>query len=411
MATCASGSSRRLGRFSIHTQRPGGDGRRDRRPAPGAPLTLAQDLPDGVIQFLLPSRYCQSDQLGKLALEIAGTATPGYDQAEAIRAWIYANVEYAYGTSDASTAALDTAERRVGVCRDFAHLGMALCRALNIPARMVVGYLYRLDPMDLHAWFEAFVGGRWYTFDATQAAPRGGRIVIAYGRDAADVALTTQFGPATLEQMRVWVDRAGDTMTRRPVKVSHSTRRVSDTVRVYPCGHAKISIPVMALLVRDRDQSLLLLILRKIMHELVIGTSNPAKKQMIQSALRPLGIAVRAVDDYGIALDVEEDGATAQANARKKALTYAQALGRPVLSMDNTLYLRDLARRRAAGRPHRPYRRQAAPRHRRGVISPLRRADRAPGRRGSMATGSSGSALRPKMNASSRPRSSRPERL
>jgi transglutaminase-like putative cysteine protease len=85
---------------------------------------------------------------------------------------------------------------------------MALCRALSIPARMVVGYLYRLDPMDLHAWFEAFVDGRWYTFDATQDAPRGGRIVIAYGRDAADVALTTQFGPATLEQMRVWVDRA-----------------------------------------------------------------------------------------------------------------------------------------------------------------------------------------------------------
>jgi transglutaminase-like putative cysteine protease len=195
------------GRFSIHTSVLV-DAAEQIDTAPGAPLTLAQDLPDSLIQFLLPSRYCQSDQLGGLAQEIAGAATPGYDQAEAIRAWIYANVEYAYGTSDASTSAVDTARQRSGVCRDFAHLGMALCRSLSIPARMVVGYLYRLEPMDLHAWFEAFVNGRWYSFDATQDAPRGGRIVIAYGRDAADVALTTQFGPAQLKQMRVWVDDA-----------------------------------------------------------------------------------------------------------------------------------------------------------------------------------------------------------
>lgn len=177
--------------------------------APGAPLTLAQDLPDGALQFLLPSRYCEADTLGGLAAEIVAGAQPGYDQVEAIRAWIHANVEYRYGTSDASTSAADTARQRVGVCRDFTHLGMALCRSLTIPARMVVGYLYQLDPMDLHAWFEAYVNGRWYTFDATQDAPRGGRIVIAYGRDAADVALTTQFGPATLENMTVAVERVG----------------------------------------------------------------------------------------------------------------------------------------------------------------------------------------------------------
>jgi transglutaminase-like putative cysteine protease len=176
--------------------------------AAGAPFTPAEELPDGALQFLLPSRYCQSDQLGALAQEIASAAAPGYDQVEAIRAWINANVEYRYGASDASTSAADTAERRVGVCRDFAHLGAALCRSLTIPARMVVGYLYRLDPMDLHAWFEAFIGGRWYTFDATQREPRGGRIAIAYGRDAADVALATQFGPAKLASMRVWVDEA-----------------------------------------------------------------------------------------------------------------------------------------------------------------------------------------------------------
>lgn len=173
--------------------------------APGAPFVPVQDLPDDVLQFLLPSRYCQSDQLGQLASEITKDATPGYDQVEAIRTWIQTHLTYQYGTSDASTSAVDTAETRVGVCRDFAHLGISLCRSINIPARMVVGYLYQLDPMDLHAWFEAFVGGRWYTFDATQKQARGNRIVVAYGRDATDVALATQYGAMTLEEMRVWV--------------------------------------------------------------------------------------------------------------------------------------------------------------------------------------------------------------
>ena len=165
-----------------------------------------ENLPETVLQFLLPSRYCQSDQLGELAKEIVGDAFPGYEQVDAIRQWIQTNVEYRYGTSDASTSALDTAENRVGVCRDFTHLGMALCRSLNIPARMVVGYLYQLEPMDLHAWFEAYVGDRWYTFDAMQPEPRGNRITIAYGRDAADVALSTQFGVMQLLDMQVWVD-------------------------------------------------------------------------------------------------------------------------------------------------------------------------------------------------------------
>ncbi|HEY9906323.1 MAG TPA: transglutaminase family protein [Thermosynechococcaceae cyanobacterium] len=174
--------------------------------APGSPFVPVQNLPDSVIQFLLPSRYCQADQLGELAGDIVAHATPGYDQAEAIRRWIQENVEYQYGTSNASTSALDTAETRVGVCRDFTHLGITLCRSLSIPARMVVGYLYQLDPMDLHAWFEAFVGDRWYTFDATQKEARGNRIAIAYGRDAADVALATQFGPLQLTDMQVWVN-------------------------------------------------------------------------------------------------------------------------------------------------------------------------------------------------------------
>lgn len=181
---------------------------------PDAPYVEVQYLPENVIQFLLPSRYCPSDRIGDLAHEIVQDSAPGYAQVEKIRSWIQTHIEYAYGTSDASTWALDTVEKRVGVCRDFAHLGIALCRSLNIPARMVVGYLYQLDPMDLHAWFEAYLGddsftaGRWYTFDATQAEPRGNRIAIAYGRDAADVALATQFGPMQLLQMQVWVEAA-----------------------------------------------------------------------------------------------------------------------------------------------------------------------------------------------------------
>jgi transglutaminase-like putative cysteine protease len=173
--------------------------------APGAAFVPVHELPEFVLPFLLPSRYCQSDLLGELAQTIVEGQQHGYDQVEAIRCWIHANIMYRYGTSTVSTSALDTVHTRVGVCRDFVHLSMALCRSLSIPARMVVGYMYKLKPMDLHAWFEAFVGGRWYTFDATQGAPMGNRIAIAYGRDAADVALANQFGPVNLSEINVWV--------------------------------------------------------------------------------------------------------------------------------------------------------------------------------------------------------------
>jgi transglutaminase-like putative cysteine protease len=193
------------GRFVV-TARTGVETSRTIAVQPDAPYTLVQELPHEVLQFLLPSRYCQSDLLGDLARQITATAAPGYGQAEAIRAWIHEQIEYRYGASHASTSAWDTARERVGVCRDFSHLGMALCRAMSIPARQVVGYLYGLKPMDLHAWYEAYVGWRWYTFDATQAAPQGGRIAVAYGRDAADVPLVTQFGGSTLTGLHVWVE-------------------------------------------------------------------------------------------------------------------------------------------------------------------------------------------------------------
>jgi transglutaminase-like putative cysteine protease len=124
----------------------------------------------------------------------------------AINAWVQGTVHFAPGSSQFPTSAVEVWQRGIGVCRDLAHLAIALCRSLVVPARMVVGYLNGLEPMDLHAWFEAYVGGRWYTFDPTQTGPRGGRVAIAYGRDAADVAVYSQYGPALLpSSMRVSV--------------------------------------------------------------------------------------------------------------------------------------------------------------------------------------------------------------
>ena len=176
---------------------------------PGARPTPVAQLPGDVLQFLLQSRYCPSDKMEARALEIVEGGEPGYPQAERIRSWIHETLEYRYGVSDSTTDALDTLGHGAGVCRDFSHVGVALCRALKIPARVVVGYLYQLDPMDMHAWFEAFIGGRWYTFDATQGQPRGGRIVIAYGRDAADVAFVSNYGPLQVAEMKVTVERLG----------------------------------------------------------------------------------------------------------------------------------------------------------------------------------------------------------
>ncbi len=176
--------------------------------APQAPCTPMAQLPDNVLLYLLQSRYCPSDKMQERALWIVGDALPGYDQAERIRAWIHHNLAYRYGVSTPTTDALDSLAHGAGVCRDFAHVGIALCRSLRIPARIVVGYLHGLQPMDLHAWFEAFVGGRWYTFDATQAQPRGGRIVLAYGRDATDVAFISDYGPAPLQLLDMQVQVA-----------------------------------------------------------------------------------------------------------------------------------------------------------------------------------------------------------
>jgi transglutaminase-like putative cysteine protease len=177
----------------------------------GAPFVEIQNLPDPVLSYLLPSRYCESERFHDMASEITAADRPGYDQVARIVHWMRDTIDYRPGSSDEPMSAVEVNARGFGVCRDLAHLGIALCRSLSIPARMVVGYLYGLRPMDLHAWFEAYVGGRWYTFDATQEELAGGYVAVGYGRDAADVAVFNQFGPAVYPRTQiVRVDRIPD---------------------------------------------------------------------------------------------------------------------------------------------------------------------------------------------------------
>lgn len=154
------------------------------------------ELDGEIIPFLFPSRYCQSDKLQKLAYTQFGNIENIYSKVLAITDWIYNNVEYVSGSTDSQTSALDTITERVGVCRDFAHLGITLCRALSIPARYLTCYAYTLQPPDFHACFEAYIGGNWIVFDATRLVPLNSLVKIANGRDAADAAVASIFGNA-----------------------------------------------------------------------------------------------------------------------------------------------------------------------------------------------------------------------
>jgi transglutaminase-like putative cysteine protease len=179
--------------------------------APGAPFIEVQNLPEETLPFLLPSRFCESDRFTELASSLVAGLAPGYDQCSAIIDYIRRTLQYAPGSGQDIISACEVNQKSLAVCRDMAHLGIACCRALSIPARMVVGYLEGLKPMDLHAWFEAYVGGRWYTFDPTCTSQQGGRIAIAYGRDAADVAIYTQFGnPVDLLRLDIKVERISE---------------------------------------------------------------------------------------------------------------------------------------------------------------------------------------------------------
>ena len=161
------------------------------------------ELRRSAIQYLFPSRYCQSDRLGRMAAKEFGGIPHPYDQAVAVADWIFHNIDYISGTTDAETSAFDTVTQRAGVCRDFAHLGIAFCRALSIPARYFTGYACHMQPPDFHACFEACIGNRWFIFDPTRLAALNGLVRIATGRDAADASVATIFGRMQLTEMSV----------------------------------------------------------------------------------------------------------------------------------------------------------------------------------------------------------------
>jgi transglutaminase-like putative cysteine protease len=165
-------------------------------------VSLAQ-LDLTVLHYLYPSRYCQSDQMGRIASKHFGHITHPLGRASAVSDWIFENIDYVSGTTDTGTSAYDTVTQRAGVCRDFAHLGIALCRALSIPARYFTGYACGMQPPDFHACFEVCVGNQWYVFDPTRLSAPNGLIQIATGRDAADSAVASIYGAVQLEWMSV----------------------------------------------------------------------------------------------------------------------------------------------------------------------------------------------------------------
>jgi transglutaminase-like putative cysteine protease len=156
-----------------------------------------------VLTYLYPSRYCQSDKLSKLADDLFGKINHTHYKVLALVEWIYRNVQYVTGSSTAQISAFETIESQTGVCKDFAHLGIAFCRALEIPARYFTAYAYQLIPQDFHACFEAYVGGEWVLFDPTRLAPLNGLVKISNGRDAADCSVANIFGDILLDSMMV----------------------------------------------------------------------------------------------------------------------------------------------------------------------------------------------------------------
>jgi transglutaminase-like putative cysteine protease len=180
--------------------------------APWASEVPIAQLPDEAMTFLLGSRYCETDRLSELAWSLFGGTPRGWNRVQAIVDYVHNRLTFGYQFARSTRTAWEAHEERVGVCRDFAHLAVALCRCMNIPARYATGYLGDIGippvaaPMDFSAWFEVFLGGRWFTFDARHNRPRVGRILMARGRDAADCAITTSFGQSRLVNFKVVTD-------------------------------------------------------------------------------------------------------------------------------------------------------------------------------------------------------------
>ncbi|MDA2949867.1 MAG: transglutaminase family protein, partial [Actinomycetota bacterium] len=179
---------------------------------PEAQQIPVSELPVDTLVYLLGSRYCETDRLSETAWELFEHAPTGWGRVQAICDYVHHHVTFGYEHARVTQTALETFTNRTGVCRDFNHLAVAFCRCMNIPARYCTGYLGEIGmpppygPMDFAAWFEVYLGGQWYTFDARNNIPRIGRVLIARGRDAADVALSNAFGDNTLSSFRVWTD-------------------------------------------------------------------------------------------------------------------------------------------------------------------------------------------------------------
>jgi len=185
---------------------------------PGAQQHALQELPQETLVFLLGSRYCETDLLSEVAWSRFGESPPGWARVQAICDFVHNHISFDYQKARPTRTAWEAFNERVGVCRDYAHLAVAFCRCMNIPARYCTGYLGdmgTLPPygvMDFAAWFEVYLGGGWHTFDARNNVPRIGRVLIARGRDAADVAIATTFGQNTLESLKVWTDEIAESV-------------------------------------------------------------------------------------------------------------------------------------------------------------------------------------------------------
>ena len=200
------------GRLRLTTDAVINDSNRPDEIISGAGQDSVQDLPEDTLVFLLGSRYCETDLLSHTAWQLFGGTPPGYPRVQAICDFVHNHIAFNYQNARATRSAVEVFQERTGVCRDYVHLAMAFCRCMNIPARYCTGYLSDLGTSppfcvgDFAAWFEAWLGGRWQIFDPRNNVPRRGRILMARGRDACDVAITTTFGPNTLESFRVWTD-------------------------------------------------------------------------------------------------------------------------------------------------------------------------------------------------------------
>jgi transglutaminase-like putative cysteine protease len=182
---------------------------------PGAEQVPPENLPHDLLQFLLPSRYCLPDKLGGAAVDYFGAVQPGWQQVQAISDWVHGHIVYTLGSTDSTSDAADAYLQRAGVCRDYAHLAISFCRALNYPARYACGYIPLMgrpmpeEGIDFSAWMEVYLGGGWYVFDPRNGAPLRGRVLIGRGRDAVDVAMITSAGPLRLESMTVVTEALG----------------------------------------------------------------------------------------------------------------------------------------------------------------------------------------------------------